>query len=608
MIGGDLASAVRARWAIGLRAGLCLGVPLFVGVVTGHTGWGAIASMGGFAGFYGPLAPYRHRARLVVTVGFALTIVVPIGSLCASDAWLAIPFVGMVAGAASFAGLALGVPPPREYLVILAALASTGIPADVAGAGRECWLVAAGGGSAALLTLAPAFDRRRRAPQAKAVAAAWATVVSVLRSAGTSAAEQSRTRAVAETRTALEVLRQARVGEADHELRSVAAAETVLAGALSLSIETTKPLRPDLIEAVQNLATAATAGTAAHVDAEARDTDPPELAEVIAAARAVVAGEDFDTQVTPPERPAVLRRLTAALRPAAGVIPVAGRMSITVAAGAGVGRTLGLPHAYWVGLTCAAVLQAGNLRLVLRRAAHRLAGTIVGVLLAGLILTLRPTASIVAVIATLAQVVAETVIRASYAVAMVFITVIALSVYDLAAPGAHLGSAVGARVVDTAIGIAVVTLLRLVLWPQASAARLPDAQAATLRAVADVFRLRWIGDPMHSGPVARRHLAECLLVLQTLADDLRADDLVGSRSALTEGITVPVEELAMLALGVPYDRDGPAPAHATALTELLDRLADSVMDGSGLAPGAVPDLPGYPRTRAATELLVSALC
>ena len=138
----SLARAIRARWRIGLRAGLSIGIPLLAGVGAGRPSWGALASMGGFAGFYGPDTPYWQRLRLVAGVGAALAIVVPAGSLCAPRAWLSVVFAGAVAFISSLVCLALRVPPPREYLIILAALAATGIPAGLTGAARECALVA----------------------------------------------------------------------------------------------------------------------------------------------------------------------------------------------------------------------------------------------------------------------------------------------------------------------------------------------------------------------------------------------------------------------------------------------------------------------------------
>jgi uncharacterized membrane protein YccC len=55
---------------------------------------------------------------------------------------------------------------------------------------------------------------------------------------------------------------------------------------------------------------------------------------------------------------------------------------MAVGLGVATGRALGLRHAYWTGLTAAAVLQASNLMITRRRVVHRLAGTVIGLGLA----------------------------------------------------------------------------------------------------------------------------------------------------------------------------------------------------------------------------------
>jgi hypothetical protein len=48
---GAIGQAFGARWQLGLRAALSVGIPLMAGVIAGRPSWGAVASFGGFAGF-----------------------------------------------------------------------------------------------------------------------------------------------------------------------------------------------------------------------------------------------------------------------------------------------------------------------------------------------------------------------------------------------------------------------------------------------------------------------------------------------------------------------------------------------------------------------------
>lgn len=603
----ELADGLRSRWQTGLRAALCVGIPLLAGVGAGRASWGALASIGGFAGFYGPATPYWHRFKLTATIGIALAVVVPLGSLCSARGWLAVVFAGLVSTIASFGCTALRVPPPREYLIILAALAGTAIPASPGDAARDCALVAAGAALGVLITMAPAVAGRPDRLPAKAVASAWTALHDVLAAVGSPDGERARSAALAATGRAHDTVRQARLRAHDPRLRSLVAADIVLASALSISIDAPREAAPSQHAAMPRV-TRPTWQTAV----------APEAAADAYRVLGSTAGEDAI-------EPSARQRLRESLSPTSVIVPAALRIGVTVAVGVGLGRLLGLDHSYWVGLTAASSLQASNFSFVVRRSAHRLAGTVAGVVLASALFALHPGAAAVAVVAIIAQFLAELFIPAIYAVATAFITVVALAIFDLAASTAGIDSAIGARLLDTLIGVVLVIILRLVLWPKATKARLPRVQAQTLRAAAAVFAGRWLTTPAPSGLApagapgpgqlapgmlqARRGLRDSLIRLRAVSDDALADEI--TRRSAADQVTLATEELAMLALGVPFERPPPPPSAARAVLDRLDRLADAVESrgapGAGGAGERRLNLPGYPRTRAAVELLESAI-
>jgi len=577
-------TVLRTRWHVGLRAGLSVGVPLVAGVLSGQSGWGAVASLGGLAGVYGADTPGPHRIRLVATVGAVLTVVVPLSSLCASRAWLSVLFTGVVAGIGALVCRALRVPPPREYLIVLATLVATGTPAGPAEALGHCAMVAAGALIALAVTVVP-VSGRAGAPHTKAVDRAWAAVREVLRTAGTPDAASAREHAVSEVAWAREVVRQAGLPGTDERPRSLAAAEVVLPSALSVSIEAGEPLDP---------------ATWTEALAQLR----PEATEIAGLRQALEAAERVrrdDDEAPDLPRVSLRRRLREALNRDGVVLPAAVRVGVAVAAGVALGHLLGLGHAYWVGLTVAAVLQASNVSVLVRRSANRIGGTIAGVALAAAVFAPQPTALVVAVVALVAQFAAELLMPTRYGVAVMFVTLVPLSIYDLAAPGAEIGSAVGARLLDTAIGVVLAVVLRLLLWPRATAARLPQVQAKALRATAEVFRSRWLHGELAP---ARRRLQERVLDLHNVADDALADHVRRGATSGRDQITVAIDQLAMLALSVPFERPHPPRDSAETLVAQLEKLADALH--SGPLPAPMAPVPGYPRTTAAAELLRSA--
>ena len=126
--------------------------------------------------------------------------------------------------------------------------------------------------------------------------------------------------------------------------------------------------------------------------------------------------------------------------------------------------------------------------------------------------------------------------------------------------------------------------------------------------MAAVFRSRWLSDFGPTLTTAAR-LREKLLHLRAVNDDMLADQITGGQAAPSDQITLAIDELAMLALGVPFGRPAPSRTDAAALVDRLEQVAAALQTGGGLSPGIRGPvlLPGYPRTRAATELLTSAL-
>jgi uncharacterized membrane protein YccC len=433
----------------------------------------------------------------------------------------------------------------------------------------------------------------------------------VLSTAGTPEADRARRQAVASVADAREALRQARITGDHPQRRSLAAAQVVLTSVLSVSIEAGAPLDPSWAEAVRSLA--ALAGRAPEQGTGTAAGEPaglPGLRWALEAARSILqhglASAEDGTELDPR---GVAEQLREALSPTGIVVPAAARIAVAVAVAAGVGRILGLDHSYWVGLTAAASLQAGNVTLLLHRSLNRLAGTAVGVGLAWAVFTLHPAVIVVALVAVLTQFLGEVLIRAAYALGMIFVSILALSIYDLAVPSARIGSAVGARVQDTAIGAVVVIVLRLVLWPRATGAAIPQVQAQTLNAVTALYPSRWLG----AGRVAdlqapQRRLQERLLHLQAISEDARADQIIGAPPARQEQVTLAIDELAILALGVPFGRSRPPQPDVEALVGRLGQFAAALQNGS---PPPRADhgikLPGYPRTQAAAHLLASAI-
>ncbi|GAA6619514.1 FUSC family protein [Scytonema sp. NUACC26] len=90
----------------GLRSLFILGVPIGVGVITGHAATSAIATMAAwFVGMVNVDGTYRQRATAMIAATVGVTVVFLMASLVSSHLWLAIPTTFLVIFIAGLAGL-----------------------------------------------------------------------------------------------------------------------------------------------------------------------------------------------------------------------------------------------------------------------------------------------------------------------------------------------------------------------------------------------------------------------------------------------------------------------------------------------------------------------
>jgi Fusaric acid resistance protein-like len=591
----------------------CVAVPLAIGVAAGHPRYGATASFGGLAGLYVPQSPYRYRARVVAAVGAGLAIAVLIGSMAGSRTWVAAMVTGAVAGVASFVCQAVELPPPRELMLIMVLLAATAVPAGLAGAAQRAGLAALGAVLAWLVTMSPALGRsRRRVPERRAVDGALAAVAALLDAVGTGQAPAARHTAVESVRRARVTVAQGRVPPGDPLARAVIAAEALLEAALHIEVEAPGRLRPDWGIAVRALIPAVTGGRVPAIPwpGSGLPAEAVPLWQAIEDAHADLACQEpvVTERAALGGWPGTGPQIAAALRRHSVIVPSAARIGIAVGLGVAAGRALGLGHAYWIGLTAAAVLQASNLVITARRVVHRLAGTVIGVGLAFAILGWHPPIWLVVIAVAFFQGLAELAIATNYGVAVASITVLALLLFHVAAPGEALTTTIGSRLLDTGIGAILALLLRRLLWPRATLRRLPSAQASTLQATSRVLTEAWA---QHPDPQVladrRRALQGTLAVLRAVHADATADAGLVSRSTdIAWPVSAGVEELARLALSWPAYRPRPEPAQAARLRHHLEELASAITEARP-PDMTIPALPGQPLTEAATAALTSAV-
>ncbi|QYM78070.1 FUSC family protein [Horticoccus luteus] len=164
------------------------------------------------------------------------------------------------------------------------------------------------------------------------------------------------------------------------------------------------------------------------------------------------------------------------------------RLTVLLVAGVAAFKGFGLAHGYWLPLTIVVVLQPdyGSTR---RRAAQRLLGTLTGVALASLIVSLPLPAGLLTAIIGLTMFGFAYYVRNHYGRAVFFVTIMVVCLLG-AAGAAGGGYAVALeRLLATAAGGALAMLAALLFWPVWENDRLPPILARALVANRDYWRI-----------------------------------------------------------------------------------------------------------------------
>lgn len=133
----------------------------------------------------------------------------------------------------------------------------------------------------------------------------------------------------------------------------------------------------------------------------------------------------------------------------------AGRSTIAAGIAVFASHALGAQYSAWAAMGALAVMQGLHLHISMNRALQRMAGTVVGAILAGVLLMQEP--SVWVLIATLVnlQLLTEMVIGVNYAFGQVFVTPMALLMTYLGAASVSGAEMATERVLDTLLGAVI---------------------------------------------------------------------------------------------------------------------------------------------------------
>lgn len=594
-------------WPAVLRAAVAVCGPLALGYALGSQAAGLLGAMGGLLGTVVDRGgPYRVRIRRMAMAGvFGGAAGLLLGELVHGRGWVAVAALVLVAGISALmtaAGATLAI---TGLQLLVYTILGTG----PLGTLRPWWwppLLMLGGVGWAVALLVPGWLAAPHAPEQRSTAAVYRAIASLLRAAGTPefpAAHQAVVTALNQAWDNLSA-RRARTGGRDPELNRIAAllrqTHPLTEAAVTL-VHEGAAAPPELIATIGAIADAIEYGT------PVTSVRPPggpapgsrALAGAVAGAADLVSGKRAAEGRAAPARPPLRERVRDSLAETVGghlTWLFALRLMLSVGVATLVSQAFPIQRSYWVVLTVAIVLRP-DFGSVFARALQRGIGTVVGAVLGAIILIVIPAGPLLLIPLTVFAGLLPYGRDRNWGLFSTFLTPLVVILIDLLHP---IGWPLALdRLIDTALGCAVVLLVGYAPWPSSWHAHLPEQLAIALDSVARYTEQALPGQPGRS--VLRRRSYRALSDLRTEFQRTMAEPpSVSRRAARLWPAVAALEQVTdtVTATAVRGDVTGqrPGPRDAGLLAGALRDMAASVREGRLPA-----DLP-LPRGGAAGEL------
>lgn len=447
------------RLPFAARAALCMGAPVIIGWALGDTPAGLMATTGAFTALFGSDRPYLNRALYLAVIALSFALAVSLGVFAARIPWLVVPAIVLIAVVATFICNALRVGPPGAYMFTLACAAGTAIHAPHLTIFHTGALVFSGGALAWLAHMAGALVSPR-GPERRAVAKSGDAVALFIEAVGTPAQDVARHNAalaMQESWTTL-VSHQPARPRPDGTLSRLRAIGRELNLMFADAMSASAPIEPSIAERARGLAR------------EALNPRP--------------GTERTDPGHVPLGHQGVLDSFREALRPWSPALVVTARVGVATLIAGAIGGMLGLERAYWCIAAAMLILHQGlDWARTLQRGVERMGGTLVGLLLAGVILAVHPEGLWLAATMMILQFIIEMIVVRNYALAVIFITAAALTIASGGHPVADVPHLLWVRGSDTVIGCLVGLVVFGLSLPRQTTSRVRAELALTLSAI-----------------------------------------------------------------------------------------------------------------------------
>lgn len=476
-------------WGKAIGAGICSGTPVLIGLALGNIKYGMLAGIGSFTYLYVSNIPYTQRAKRLFFVMLGLSLSVGLGTLVAPHPLASAFVVGMIGAVVSFIFGAFKIQGPSSIFFVMGFSLATGMPLDPAAAPVRAGLVLLGGALGWAIAMI-GWLRNPHGPETTALRQVYRELAGFIDSVGTNRSHEKRQKLVSVLKSADETLSVGQVswqrsGQYQRLLLLNDKANTIFLDILERLDGQAGKLPPHLGRTVRAIADSLDGknGHPLPIDfqrepsagGERLEADVREAAALVSEPITVMEREEHVA------RPSFRMVMGGAFDKNSIVFLNSIRFGLILAVAAIFAYSFELNRSYWVTLSCAAVMAGSTLIATFHRAIQRTIGTVVGIMVATIILSAQPQGWIIAVLIMALTALTELSIVLNYGLAAFFITPNALLLAESMAQQKSLSFFASARIVDVLMGCAIGLIGTLMIGRRQASSLLPHYIAKTIR-------------------------------------------------------------------------------------------------------------------------------
>lgn len=484
-------------WGKAFSAGLAASLPVVIGLLFGHLDYGLIAGLGGFTYLYVFPIPYAQLAKKLFWVVIGLTLVTILGTLSAPYPLAVAILMGVIGATVLFIFGTLRIAGPSAIFFVLVFAMVSGMPVDPGLAPLRATLVFLGGCLSIVIAMIGWLFNPYSAEES-IIKRVYIELAKLIDSVGTPRFNETRHNMMSVLREADETLTAGYIPWRKTDLFKRLYLLNQSANNLFMYIiehfaDSQEKLPQELGQTVRELAKSFDQKNKAVykkiLQPDQMDDAVKQLFEKVYDADAIM--NEPTTKIDKVIRPSTMSLkmiFGGALDKNSIVFITALRFGIITIIAAIIAFELELVRSYWVPLSCVAVMAGSTLVATHHRAIQRGIGTMIGILIASVILALEPSGYVIALFILILTFITELFIVKNYGLAALFFTPNALLMAESTSAGDFSFSYfASARMMDVVIGSLIGLIGVWIAGRKSASSRIPHLIEKTIRSQAQLL-------------------------------------------------------------------------------------------------------------------------